>query len=81
MKKIILLAGCFSLFAVAAIGISCSKDEEWKGCKCTYTYDGEKETDSATAEELKEEDITSCAELKRYLIEYNFYEKVSCSDL
>ena len=92
MKKVFLLAGCLSLLAVGIIGVSCKKDEakeepkeeakkEWKGCICTLEYDGERETHTFTAAELKEEGLNSCAETQRELREWADADRVTCTDL
>jgi ABC-type glycerol-3-phosphate transport system substrate-binding protein len=59
MKKSILLVGCLILLAVGVVSVSCSKDDDWKGCRCTL--DGE--TITITAEEAKAEGYNSCAEI------------------
>ena len=79
MKKVFLLAGCLSLLAVGIIGVSCSKDEEWKGCRCTFEFDGEKETETITAAEAKEEGWNSCAEAQKAFREA--LDSATCSDL
>ncbi|MDR1347917.1 MAG: hypothetical protein LBJ63_05740 [Prevotellaceae bacterium] len=85
MKKVILLIGCLSLLTAGIISVSCSKDDEWKGCKCTLTYAGETETETASAEELKAEGINSCSQAQK-LMETVFeddedFESVKCVDL
>ena len=70
MKKSILLVVCLGFLAVGAISVSCSKDDEWKGCRCTY----EGETEEITAAEAKEEGYNSCAEIAE---DYD----VSCTNL
>lgn len=79
MKKGILLAACFSLFAAGVVITSCKKDKEWKGCTCKFVYSGERGTETYSAAELKEEGISSCAELQKAESEY--FESITCSDL
>jgi hypothetical protein len=81
MKKSILLVACLILLTVGAISVSCSKDKEWKGCRCTYYEDGEKGTHTESASKLKEEGIESCAELQAEAEDSGSYTSVSCSDL
>jgi hypothetical protein len=81
MKKSILLVACVTLLTVGAISVSCSKDDEWKGCKCTYTENGNQYTDTASAEELKEEDISSCAEREEWLDDEPSLSNIKCSNL
>ncbi|MDR2293436.1 MAG: hypothetical protein LBE11_08205 [Prevotellaceae bacterium] len=75
MKKLILLIGCLSLLTVGIISVSCSKDDdEWKGCSCSYYYDGEKETETITVADIKEfgfeSYIKTCAELENFAYEH-----------
>jgi hypothetical protein len=83
MKKSILLVACVTLLTVGAISVSCSKDDDWKGCNCTYIWHGEEEQDKSSAEEIKEYtdgEVNSCAELEEWLrVEYP--EGVKCSNL
>ncbi|MDR1552885.1 MAG: hypothetical protein LBS69_05425 [Prevotellaceae bacterium] len=89
MKKIILLIGCLSLLAVGIISVSCSKDDEWNGCKCTYKYEGETETETITLADLKEYEldsyIKSCSQMEDFFDEYDEYfgeiDNVKCVDL
>jgi hypothetical protein len=71
----------FMMISTATIISSCSKDEEWKGCTCSYTYNGERETETVSATELIEEGINNCAQAKLYLAEYDVATNISCSDL
>jgi hypothetical protein len=81
MKKSILLVACLSLLTIGAISVSCSKDDEWKGCSCTIDYgDGDVETETATAATLKAEGINSCAEATAYLRNEEGYN-ATCTDL
>lgn len=71
MKKLILLVGCLSLLTIGAISVSCSKDDDWKGCHCTASYQGVQVfAEDVSAEDLKEEGISSCAEAEAYASEY-----------
>jgi hypothetical protein len=70
MKKSILLVACLSLLTIGAISVSCSKDDDWNGCRCTF----EGETEDISASEAKAEGYNSCAE-----IEEDF--GVSCTNL
>lgn len=96
MKKAILLIGCLSLLTVGIISVSCSKDDEWKGCKCTYWYDGESESEAITTADLADLkaatgiNIKSCAELEDFWYEYEELleneigidlDRVDCVDL
>ncbi|MDR0754342.1 MAG: hypothetical protein LBF04_03025 [Prevotellaceae bacterium] len=89
MKKAILLIGCLSLLTVGIISVSCSKDDEWKGCSCSYYYNGEKETETVTVADIKEAGlesyIKSCAELEDFAYEYEEFfgdfENLRCVDL
>jgi hypothetical protein len=82
MKKSILLVACVTLLTVGAISVSCSKDDDWKGCRCTFTYaDGGQGTHTESAAELKEHGINSCAEYKEWTEEDSYLSNVRCSDL
>jgi hypothetical protein len=87
MKKSILLVVCLGFLAVGAISVSCSKDDEWKGCHCTASYQGVQVfAEDVTAEELKEDGITSCAEAAALASEYVEEElgesvNVTCTNL
>jgi len=65
MKKTILLVGCLALLAIGMISVACSKD--WKGCSCTVTFMGERETLTLTAEELEEEGISNCNQAESFI--------------
>ncbi|MDR0420000.1 MAG: hypothetical protein LBH30_00890 [Prevotellaceae bacterium] len=81
MKKIILLIGCLSLLTVGIISVSCSKDDEWEGCKCTLYYeDGDTDTNDITAQDLEGSGIKSCAELEDFIID-EYDEDVRCVNL
>ena len=78
MKKRILVAACFSLLAIGMINIACSKEDEWKGCRCTTKY--QPHPDDISAEVLKREfGINSCSEAQAILRE--LYDDVSCVNL
>jgi hypothetical protein len=81
MKKSILLVACVTLLTVGAISVSCSKDDEWKGCRCTYIYDGEPDSESISAAELKEENVNSCAEYENEFKDIPSFSNVKCSNL
>lgn len=84
-KKIFLLIGCFALLTMGIVGISCKKEEkkEWKGCTCTAKFDdGDKETNTWSAAELKEEGISSCSQLKKEILsDEDDIVSLTCSDL
>jgi len=75
MKKTFLLLGCLTLLTVGIITISCKKDKKdsasGKGCTCKgYDDDGDHYVDTWTAEDLKEEGLSSCGEIRTKYPEY-----------
>lgn len=74
MKKRIFFAMLISAFAAGSFLVSCDDDDdEVSGCTCTAYYEGEEVTsETITAEEMKEEEYTSCSEIED---ELNYYEE------
>jgi hypothetical protein len=92
MKKkssfVIMVCAALMVGTVAFVA-SCSSDDketatEWKGCKCSVLYGGEKNTDTWTLEDLKfyeEEEgvkLTSCSAVAK---NYDSQANATCSDL
>jgi hypothetical protein len=64
--------------------VSCDGDGDSSsassGCTCTYYYGGEKYTETVSSSEMREEGISSCGELSRWLREEGG-TSVSCVSL
>ena len=51
------------------------------GCKCTFTYDGEKETDKIDLDDMEDYyDVTTCSKLEKAIMKMadGYLDKVSC---
>ena len=83
MKKTILLLGCLSLLTLGLVSVSCNKEEEWKGCRCTLSGSWGSETKSFAAQEVRAEGLNSCSALESDIRrnELSPGERISCSNL
>lgn len=90
MKKMFFV-GALMLFAVGATFMSCEKDSAANGCKCTYTYQegrySETETETFTPSEMKKAGFSSCSAFAKfqetqydnYSYDYDYYGNLSVS--
>ena len=61
MKKQFFLVGAIAIFGLSAFLVSCSKEDEWKGCTCTQIDDdGYRDKFTVSASEAKQYGATNC---------------------
>ena len=69
MKKNFFLVGTFA--ALLAMGLVGCDSAPKNGCKCTFEFDGEEETEKITKKEMKKyfDDVTTCKQLEKAITE------------
>ena len=67
MKKKLLVSAMI-VMAMSAMFVACNQNTPTNGCICTYTVDGQKQTERMTFEDMVDYyQASTCAELQSYL--------------